>query len=436
MGVGDPRGVRRSDRRGSILHAAGQLSKPGAPRYDGGSDRQPSPSASRTHSDRPPSAPAPSAATRRTMLNIELKDYVTARILPNVQTPAQYIGGELHSIRKDHRECRGTVCLAFPDTYSMGMSHHGLQVLYSLMNDAGWACERAFTPLPDFEAALREHGLPLYSLETFTPLGEFDVLGFTLQYEICYTNVLTMLDLGGIPLHAEDRGPDDTLVIAGGPGGQNPELIAPFIDLFVLGDGEPSLPHVCEQWKPMQGSGLSRAGEAGEDRRRGRLGLRPPLLSADLRRRRPPGRDRPDPRRRARADPPVRLDGPRRHPPARPADRPVRRRRRTTGSPSRSCAAAPGSAGSARARPSSGRSGTGRSRRSSIRPWKLQEHRLRRDQPAVALDQRLPQVRGAGDADERGLHAAGGQDLAAEPADHRDAQEDPGARSRRAAGAA
>jgi radical SAM family uncharacterized protein len=192
------------------------------------------------------------------MLDRALKDYVTTRILPTVQTPAQYVGGEMHSIRKDHAQCRGTVCLAFPDTYAMGMSHHGLQVLYSLMNDLGWACERAFTPLPDFEAALREHGLPLYSLETFTPLKRFDVLGFTLQYEICYTNVLTMLDLGGIPLHAEDRGPDDTLVVAGGPGAQNPELLAPFIDLFVLGDGEPSLPYVCAMWKEMQGSGLSR----------------------------------------------------------------------------------------------------------------------------------------------------------------------------------
>ena len=137
------------------------------------------------------------------MLNTALKDFVTSRILPNVQTPAQYIGGERHSVRKDHATCRGTLCLAFPDTYALGMSHHGLQVLYSLMNDHGWACERAFTPLPDFEKALRDHELPLYSLETFTPLNRFDVVGFSLQYEISYTNVLTMLDLGGIPLHAD-----------------------------------------------------------------------------------------------------------------------------------------------------------------------------------------------------------------------------------------
>jgi radical SAM family uncharacterized protein len=192
------------------------------------------------------------------MLNQELKNLVVSRVLPGVLTPAQYVGGELNSVVKDHATARGTVCLAFPDTYALGMSHHGLQVLYSLMNAEGWACERAFTPLPDFEAALRRHALPLYALETFTPLNRFDVLGFSLQYEIGYTNVLTMLDLGGIALHAEDRDPDDTLVIAGGPGAQNPELLAPFIDLFVIGDGEPSLPVVCELWKAMQGSGLSR----------------------------------------------------------------------------------------------------------------------------------------------------------------------------------
>ncbi len=192
------------------------------------------------------------------MLNQGLKDLVVSRVLPGVLTPAQYIGGELNSIVKDHRTARGTVCLAFPDTYALGMSHHGLQVLYSLMNAEGWACERVFTPLPDFEAALRLHELPLYSLETFTPLHRFDVVGFSLQYEICYTNVLTMLDLGGIALHGEDRDPDDTLVIAGGPGAQNPELIAPYVDLFVIGDGEPSLPVVCELWTEMKGSGLSR----------------------------------------------------------------------------------------------------------------------------------------------------------------------------------
>lgn len=192
------------------------------------------------------------------MLNQELKDAVIARVLTKVRTPGQYVGGELNSVVQDHATVAGTVCLAFPDTYALGMSHHGMQVLYSLMNGRGWAAERVFTPLPDFEAAMRAEGLPLYSLETFTPLAEFDVIGFSLQYEISYTNVLTMLDLGRIPLHTEDRSADDPLIIAGGPGGQNPELLAPFVDLFVMGDGEPSLPVVCDLWREMKGSGLSR----------------------------------------------------------------------------------------------------------------------------------------------------------------------------------
>jgi radical SAM family uncharacterized protein len=182
------------------------------------------------------------------------------RLLPRVKTPAQYIGGELHSVVKDHGQVRGRMCLAFPDTYSLGSSHHGLQVLYTIMNnDPQWACERAFTPWVDFEAELRKHALPLYSLETFTPLCDFDLVGFSLQYEVCYTNLLTMLDLGGIPLHSKDRTVDDPLVIAGGPGAQNPEVIAPFVDLFVIGDGEESLPWLMDRWMTLkEQGGLSR----------------------------------------------------------------------------------------------------------------------------------------------------------------------------------
>ncbi|HEV3444319.1 MAG TPA: TIGR03960 family B12-binding radical SAM protein [Gemmataceae bacterium] len=182
------------------------------------------------------------------MMNANLRETIT-RLLPRVRMPGQYMGGELNSIVKDHRQVRGKLCLTFPDTYSLGMSHHGLQVLYSLMNsDPQWACERAFAPWSDFEALLRQKRLPLYSLETFTPLRQFDLLGFSLQYEVCYTNILTMLDLGGIPLHGKDRTLDDPLVIAGGPGAQNPEVLAPFIDIFVIGDGEESLPWIMEQW--------------------------------------------------------------------------------------------------------------------------------------------------------------------------------------------
>src|SRR5216683_8033410 len=175
------------------------------------------------------------------------------RLLPRVQMPAQYIGGELNSVVKDHRQVRGKLCIAFPDTYPLGTSHHGLQVLYTILNDdPQWACERAFTPWNDFEAELRRNGLPLYSMETCTPLRAFDLVGFSLQYEVCYTNILTMLDLGGIPVHSNDRTLDHPLVIAGGPGAQNPEILAPFVDLFVIGDGEESLPWLMDKWMTLK----------------------------------------------------------------------------------------------------------------------------------------------------------------------------------------
>lgn len=178
------------------------------------------------------------------------------RHLTKVQMPGQYVGGELNSVVKDHSQVRGKLCLAFPDTYSLGTSHHGLQVLYTIMNNnPDWACERAFAPWMDFEAVLRRERLPLYSLETFTPLCQFDLVGFSLQYEICYTNILAMLDLGGIPLYSSERTLDHPLVIAGGPGAQNPEVLAPFIDLFVIGDGEESLPWIMEKWMRLKERG-------------------------------------------------------------------------------------------------------------------------------------------------------------------------------------
>jgi radical SAM family uncharacterized protein len=178
-----------------------------------------------------------------------LKEILHRSILAKVKTPAQYVGGEQNIVVKDHRQVAGKVCLCFPDAYTIGMSHHGLQVLYSLMNAReDWAAERCFTPWPDMEQLLRAHGLPLYSLETYTPLSKFDVVGFSLQYEMSSPNVLTMLDLGGIPLHAESRTMADPLIMAGGPCAQNPEPVADFIDCFVTGDGEPSLPEICDIW--------------------------------------------------------------------------------------------------------------------------------------------------------------------------------------------
>jgi radical SAM superfamily enzyme YgiQ (UPF0313 family) len=193
------------------------------------------------------------------MLNQTLKDRVVRRLLPRVQTPGQYLGGELHAAGKDHAAVRGKLCLAFPDTYAIGMSNHGIQVLYSVMNRReDWACERTYAPWPDMESLLRAEDLPLYSLETFTPLDQFDVLGFSLQHELCCTNVLTMLDLGRVGLIAEERPIGAPLVIAGGPCVQNPEPMARFFDAIVIGDGEESLPAVCDAWLELKRSGLPR----------------------------------------------------------------------------------------------------------------------------------------------------------------------------------
>jgi len=206
------------------------------------------------------------------MLNQPVKDYLVSHVLPRVQMPAQYLGNELNIIRKHHVDVRGKLCMAFPDAYTIGMSHHGLQVLYSLMNaHEDWVCERVFAPWPDMEGALRAANLPLYSLETFTPINQFDVLGFTLQYEICTSNLLTIIDLGGIPLHGCDRTMNDPLVIAGGPCAQNPEPLVDFVDLFVSGDGEPSLPLICKLWLELKNawreSGRLATGEAGRRQR-------------------------------------------------------------------------------------------------------------------------------------------------------------------------
>ncbi len=194
------------------------------------------------------------------MLNESLRDLLTCRVLPRVKTPGQYVGGELNAVVKDHSRVRGKLCLAFPDTYAIGMSNHGLQVLYHAMNRReDWACERVFAPWPDMEEGLRRNGLPLYSQETFTPLDRFDVVGFTLQYDLGAVNVLTILDLGGIPLRSEDRKRSHPLVIAGGPCAQNPEPMAPFIDLFVIGDGEEMLPRVCDEWLRLKAGGGERS---------------------------------------------------------------------------------------------------------------------------------------------------------------------------------
>ena len=168
------------------------------------------------------------------------------KLLKKVGKPARYIGGEVNSVRKDPEKVSVRMGFAFPDTYEIGMSYMGLQILYNILNkNEDIYCERVFAPAPDMEQLMRENNRQLFTLETFTPVKELDILGFTLQYELSYTNVLNMLELGGIPLRSCDRGQEDPVIIAGGPCAYNPEPLADFIDAFLIGDGEELLENVC-----------------------------------------------------------------------------------------------------------------------------------------------------------------------------------------------
>lgn len=162
-----------------------------------------------------------------------------APFLSRVKKPAQYLGGEEGERRKDWERTDARICLAFPDLYEIGMSHLGFKILYGLLNDhPRFLAERAYAVWPDMEAEMRAAGVPLVSLESARPLRDFDVVGFSLQYELTYTNILQMLDLAGIPLRSSERSEDDPIVVAGGPCATHPEAIAPFIDAFLIGDGE------------------------------------------------------------------------------------------------------------------------------------------------------------------------------------------------------
>ena len=171
------------------------------------------------------------------------------RVLPRVNVPARYTGGELNSVVKDwsDRGLRDRVALAFPDIYELGGSNLGLMILYDLINKCpDMLAERVYCPWPDFEQVMRDEGIPLFSLETRHPLRDFDILGFSLPYEQLYTNVLTMLDLAGLPLRATDREPDHPIVLAGGSGCYNPEPMSPFFDAMVIGEGEEVMIEVIE----------------------------------------------------------------------------------------------------------------------------------------------------------------------------------------------
>ncbi|XXX74339.1 TIGR03960 family B12-binding radical SAM protein [Sorangium sp. So ce134] len=188
-----------------------------------------------------------------------LADHPYASFLDQVEKPARYAGGEVGSVVKDWASVEARVCLAFPDVYDIGMSHLGFKILYKLLNDdPRTLAERSYAPWVDMEAQLVKRGLPLVSLESARPLRDFDVVGFSLQFELTYSNILTMLHLGGIPLRAEDRGEDDPIVIAGGPTATHPEPIAPFLDALVIGDGEEKATEVALTWTRLKREGVPR----------------------------------------------------------------------------------------------------------------------------------------------------------------------------------
>ena len=186
------------------------------------------------------------------------KAAITGDILPFVSKPSRYIAAEWNSVAKDPARAEVRVALAFPDVYEIGMSHLGLKILYQLLNDrAEVMAERVYAPWPDAERRLRERHIPLCSQESGLPLSSFDIVGFTLQYELSFATILAMLELGGVPVRAADRGDGDPLVVAGGPVAFSPEPLADFVDAFLIGDGEEAALELCAvlgRWKRRGGS--------------------------------------------------------------------------------------------------------------------------------------------------------------------------------------
>ena len=180
-------------------------------------------------------------------------------ILLSIEKPARYIGGEINMVKKDPSKVEIRFCMCFPDVYEIGMSHLGIQILYDMFNQREDVyCERVYSPWVDLDSIMREQKIPLFALESQQPVKDFDFLGITLQYEMCYTNILQILDLSGIPLKAKDRTKEHPFVIGGGPCAYNPEPIADFFDIFYIGEGETvydELLDACKDWKK---SGASR----------------------------------------------------------------------------------------------------------------------------------------------------------------------------------
>ncbi len=180
-------------------------------------------------------------------------------ILMNIEKPVRYIGGEVNIVKKDPASVDVRFCMCFPDVYEIGMSHLGIQILYDMFNKFdGVQCERVYSPWPDLDKIMREKHIPLFSLETQSPIKDFDFLGITLQYEMCYTNILQVLDLSGIPLHSWDRTEDDPIVIGGGPCSYNPEPIADFFDFFYIGEGETVYEDIINLYRENRENGGSR----------------------------------------------------------------------------------------------------------------------------------------------------------------------------------
>lgn len=179
-------------------------------------------------------------------------------ILLQIENPARYIGGEVNSMMKDPKG-KIRFCMCFPDVYEIGMSHLGMQILYHMFNEREdtW-CERVFSPWTDLDKVMRKEQIPLFALESQDPIQKFDFLGITIQYEMCYTNILQILDLSLMPLHAKDRGEEYPIVIGGGPCVYNPEPLAPFFDLFYIGEGETVYDDLLEAYKANQAAGGSK----------------------------------------------------------------------------------------------------------------------------------------------------------------------------------
>lgn len=189
------------------------------------------------------------------MRNLALSD----EILLKVEKPARYIGNEVNSVMKDKQDISVRFAMCFPDVYEIGMSHLGIQILYDMFNrfEDTW-CERVYSPWPDLDAVMREKKIPLFALESQDPIRNFDFLGITIQYEMCYTNILQILDLSQIPLLAAERTWEHPIVIGGGPCSYNPEPIADFFDMFYIGEGETQYRALLDLYKTSRKNGLSR----------------------------------------------------------------------------------------------------------------------------------------------------------------------------------